>query len=73
MPYEKQFIYIATFNRDDDVYQLAFEDLNELRVYLVHGFRLPFDSEKLNITDANDEVIYDTEYVKIKKIAKVGK
>ena len=73
MPYDKQFTYIATFNRDDDVYRLSFDDLDVLRIYLVHGFRLPFDSEKLNITDANDEVIYDTDVVKIEKIAKVGK
>ena len=65
--YKKQYVYIVEFKHGTKEMQIAFGDLDELRVYLVHGFGLNYDERKLSITDKDKETVYDHDGIKIKK------
>ena len=70
MPYQKQYVYIADYRHNGVWKRIAFTDIDQMRIYLVYGFLLPFESEKLTITDADNEIIYDQDFLKIEKCVK---
>lgn len=65
--YNKKYVYILKFYKGWD-FDLAFKELDKIRQFLVYGFDLKFYENKLNITEADREIIYNEDNITIEKI-----
>ena len=68
--YKKRYIYILTFFKGKE-FNLAFGNLDKLRQYLVYGWELPFDENKITDTGQNREIIYSQDNITIEKVVLV--
>lgn len=68
--YQKKYIYICKFYKGRE-YNLAFKDLDKLRQYLVYGWDLTFDENKITDTGKDREFIYEQDNITIEKVALV--
>ena len=66
-----RFIYLVKFkSKGGKEYEIAFPDLDQLRIHLVHGWELPYDESKLEILDTSG-VIYDRDDITIRQVGVV--
>ena len=68
---KSRFIYIAKFkSKQGKQYEFGFDNLDQLRIHLVHGWELPYDESKLESLDTSG-VIYDRDDITIRQVGVV--
>ena len=66
-----RFIYLVKFkSKGGKEYEIAFPDLDQVRIHLVHGWDLPYDESKIEKLDTSG-VIYNQDNIVIRQVGVV--